>query len=338
MKSALLLFSLCFSAALLSAQDLQGQNLPRLAVVEFDTNINIPKVNQDAVTVRNLVESQMVGTRQYQIITRTDIDRLLENQQIQVSSISSTENIRKLQLQNISYIVTGSVNAMDNDYLITIKMLDVSTGQFSHSADNFTGSASRDLYNGVTQLISTFVTGMANQGGQVTQVAQPSVVTYNIGDYGPAGGRVFYDKGVYSNGWRYLEAAPGETEFTAQWGAYGRDVRGTEMAVGAGKRNTQLIIDSLRQIGESGKAAQLCDSFSLNDYSDWFLPSNDDLNLMYRNLKQKGLGSFSNVWYWSSSQKGNYDSWVQHFGSGSQDDHDLYSKNATYSVRCVRAF
>jgi TolB-like protein len=152
-------------------QELQGQELPRLAVVEFDTNINIPKVNQDAVTVRNLVESQMVGTRQYQVITRTDIDRLLANQQIQVSSIGSAENIRKLQLQNISYIVTGSVNAMDNDYLITVKMLDVSTGQFSHSADTFTGSGSRDLYNGVTQLIKSFTSGMTSQGGQVAQTA-----------------------------------------------------------------------------------------------------------------------------------------------------------------------
>jgi TolB-like protein len=172
-----------------------AQELPRLAVVEFDTNINIPKANRDSVTVRNQVESQLVATRQYQVITRTDIDRLLENQQIQVSSISSSENIRKLQLQNISYIVTGSINAMDNDYLITVKMLDVSTGQFSHSADIFTGSASRDLYNGVTQLISAFTAGMTSQDGQVAQVSRPGIVTYKIGDTGPGGGIVFLVEG-----------------------------------------------------------------------------------------------------------------------------------------------
>jgi TolB-like protein len=175
MKPGLFFFVLCLFAALFAgAPALQGQTLPRLAVVDFDTNINIPKVNQAAVTVRNLVESQLVATRQYQVITRTDIDRLLANQQIQVSSIASSENIRKLQLQNISYIVTGSVNAMDNDYLITVKMLDVSTGQFSHSADTFTGSEARDLYNGVTQLVSSFAAGMTSRDGQVAQVAQPS--------------------------------------------------------------------------------------------------------------------------------------------------------------------
>ncbi|MDR1986844.1 MAG: formylglycine-generating enzyme family protein [Treponema sp.] len=147
----------------------QEQNLPRLAVVEFNVNMDTPKVNRDAVTVRNLVESQMVAAGKYQVITRTDIDQLLANQQIQVSSISSAENIRKLQLQNISYIVTGSLDALDEDYAVTLRNLDVSTGRFSHSANGFMGSGSRDIYNGVTQLASSFAGGMTTQGGQVAQ-------------------------------------------------------------------------------------------------------------------------------------------------------------------------
>ena len=35
-------------------------------------------------------------------------------------------------------------------------------------------------------------------------------VDYKIGDEGPAGGVIFYDKGEYSDGWRYLEAAPAD--------------------------------------------------------------------------------------------------------------------------------
>jgi hypothetical protein len=95
---------------------------------------------------------------------------------------------------------------------------------------------------------------------------------YKVGDFGPAGGIVFYDKGTFSNGWRYLEAAPVETEVTAQWGAYGKDVAGTGTAVGSGKRNTQLIVDQLRALGENGMAAQLCASLDFDGYKDWFLP------------------------------------------------------------------
>jgi TolB-like protein len=396
----------------LQGQVLQGQELPRLAVVEFDTNINIPKVNQDSVTVRNLVESQMVAAQKYQVITRTDIDRLLENQQIQVSNISSPENIRKLQLQNISYIVTGSVNAMDNDYLITVKLLDVSTGRFGHSADAFMASGSRDLYNGVTQLVRSFTAGMTSRDGQMAQagsqrpgsgaggvsaagigievstvfagtlyfqgeeiatlwgndvytipIERPGLYkirmvfanggeisrdvtissrgivkeafSYGVGSPGPGGGIVFYDKGSSGDGWRYLEAAPASAEFRAEWGAYEKNVSGTSTGVGTGKRNTQVIVEYLRQIGECGKAAQLCDSFVMNGYDDWFLPSKDEINLMYQNLKRKGLGNFSNTWYWSSSRYDNKYSWVQYFSAGSQD---YTIKDGTYSVRCVRAF
>jgi TolB-like protein len=319
----------------------QNAELPRLAVVEFSTNLNNEKVKADAITVRNLVESQMVGTRKYQIITRDDIDKLLANQRIQVSSISSTENLKKLQLQNISYIVTGSVDAMGNDYAITVRVLDVSTGQFSHSANDFMGSGSRDMYNGINGLMSKFVAGMSSEGDRVTQTA--SSKTYNVGDFGPAGGFIFYDKGVFSNGWRYLEAAPAETEFTAQWGAYERDVTGTNTGVGFGKRNTELIVERLRTLGENGKAAQLCVSLDFDGYKDWFLPSKDELDLMYKNLKQKGLGGFKTVqdstnythWYWSSSQTRTGNTWFQRFSDGGQESGN---KSYTNSVRAVRAF
>ena len=153
----------------------QNAELPRLAVVEFSTNVNNERTRADAITVRNLVESQMVGTRKYYIVTRDEIDKLLANQRIQVSSISSTENIKKLQLENISYIITGSVDAMGDNYAITLRVLDVSNGRFSHSDNDFMGASPRDLYNGINGLMTKFVAGMSTttegvivQGGAVT--------------------------------------------------------------------------------------------------------------------------------------------------------------------------
>ena len=317
----------------------QNTTLPRLAVVEFSPNIRNEKTNADAITVRNLVESQMVGTRKYEIITRDDIDKLLENQKIQVSSISSAENLKKLELQNISYIVTGSLDAMGSDYAITVRVLDVSTGQFTHSDNDFMGSGSRELYNGINSLMTKFVAGMSSDGGRVVQTGTGTQSgasgSYKVGDYGPAGGVIFHDKGVFSGGWRYLEAAPTETEFRAQWGAYEQDVSGTGTAVGSGKRNTQLIVEHLNRRGESGRAAQLCASLDFDGFKDWFLPSKDELDLMYKNLKQKGLGGFGNNYYWSSSQYSNSTAWYQNFSNGGQPPN---VKNDARSVRAVRAF
>jgi predicted Zn-ribbon and HTH transcriptional regulator len=160
-----------------------------------------------------------------------------------------------------------------------------------------------------------------------------------VGGKGPAGGLIFYDKGTNSNGWRYLEAAPVETEFKAEWGAYEKDVKGTDTALGTGKQNTQIIVDYLQHIGESRKAAQLCDLLRMNGYNNWYLPSKDELNLMYKNLKQKGWGGFSNGWYWSSSQYNSDYSRAQRFSDGSQYTYNFNgNKDCIFSARAIRAF
>jgi len=167
------------------------------------------------------------------------------------------------------------------------------------------------------------------------QTPAPAPRVYRIGDRGPGGGFVFYDKGSFSNGWRYLEAAPVDLQ-NADWGLSGYDITGTGTAIGTGKRNTELIVAALNKKGESGKAAQLCSAYTLNGYSDWFLPSKDELNELYKNLKKNNLGSLLNLWYWSSSQYDNHGyAWVQYFSDGSQD---YSAKYGTNSVRAVRAF
>jgi len=404
MKKLLLLIA--FLAVLTTS--LFAQELPRLAVVEFRTNINNERTGADAVTIRNLVESQMVRTGQYQIIAREEIDRLLENQRIQASEISSAENIQRLQLQNISYIVTGSIDAMGEFYAITVRILNVATGQFSHSDNDLMGSAPRDLFNGINTLMTRFVAGMsADESGTIVQgqvrasavdtgisievttrnggilyfqgneiaslwdndtysipierpgtytvkmvfgngsedsrsvaiasrgVTRIDFINYAIGDTGPAGGIVFYDKGNSNDGWRYLEAAPASSEFRATWGSTNTNVS-TGTAIGTGRQNT-------RNITTSGSAAQRCLQLNINGFSDWFLPSRDELNLMYVNLAQRGLGGFRTTvdntnythWYWSSSQANISNAWVQGFSSGNQ-----YSdyKGNTSSVRAIRAF
>jgi hypothetical protein len=179
---------------------------------------------------------------------------------------------------------------------------------------------------------------LAPQAVQPAQQQEP--VIYKVGDRGPAGGWIFYDKGAYSNEWRYLEAAPAETEFTATWGAWRNYINGIGQGIGAGKGNTRTIVGYLRQTGEIGSAAQLCDELIVGDttkFDDWFLPSMGELDLMYRNLKQKGLGEFSDAIYWSSSQDNSVLSYWKNFGDGSEGS--LYgAKNNRYSVRCARAF
>lgn len=155
---------------------------------------------------------------------------------------------------------------------------------------------------------------------------------YHIGDPGPAGGIVFYDKGAFSDGWRFLEAAPRDQSTGVSWNN-GTFIR-TDTVVGSGRSDTDAIFAAQ---GRVSYAATVCKNLSIDGYSDWFLPSKDELNLMYKGLRMAGLGTFSEGWYWSSSQAGltAVSAWSQRFSDGSQSQN---RKEDGYSVRACRAF
>ena len=155
--------------------------------------------------------------------------------------------------------------------------------------------------------------------------------TYKIGDKGPAGGWIFYDKGNNSSGWRYLEAAP-EDAGKLTWGCVTVKTGAVDTAVGTGKSNTQKITDKCK---EPGTAANKAASYRGGGKNDWFLPSKDEAALMYKNLYESGKGDFVEEPYWSSSEVDDSHAWYQGFLSGSQTrDGKKYEKH----VRPIRAF
>ncbi len=161
-----------------------------------------------------------------------------------------------------------------------------------------------------------------------------------IGGPGPAGGIVFYDKGAYSDGWRYLEAAPASTEWTNKpWGGYGTLVGGTGTAIGSGSANTEAIVTAYGNEepdeGRNDYAARVAADLSFGRYDDWFLPSWDELDLMSENLHGEGIGGFASAYYWSSSENDKDYALAKDFDFGSQ----VYAlKHPGYRVRAARAF
>jgi len=175
---------------------------------------------------------------------------------------------------------------------------------------------------------SYFVRAWATNSGGTGYGEQVSFTTthFSIGDsYG--GGIIFYIDGTGLHG---LIAATTDQSTSAEWGCYGTSIPGTGTAVGTGQTNTTLIVNGC---SEAGRAARICNDLVLNGYDDWFLPSKDELNLMYD--QQTVIGGFTSIYYWNSSQFNANAAWNQHFPSGFQTTN---SKIATYSVRAVRAF
>jgi len=151
---------------------------------------------------------------------------------------------------------------------------------------------------------------------------------FNIGDTGPAGGTVFY---ITDGGAHGMEAAPADQSSGVVWGCGGTDLPGADgTAVGTGAQNTADILSGCATLEIAARAA---DEYILNGFPDWFLPSQDELDLLY---KQKAVvGGFASSYYWSSSEYNSNSAWTQHFFNGNQV---TLAKVNSFRVRAVRAF
>ena len=174
-----------------------------------------------------------------------------------------------------------------------------------------------------------------------TAPTTPTTTALSIGDT-YQGGIIFY---LDSNGGGLI-AAPIDQSTGAQWGCYGTTISGAYgTTIGTGAQNT-VDIDSL--CTTAGTAADICANLTLGGYSDWFLPSKDELNLIWTNLADSdgdgsnngpsdpnNLGGFANYIYWSSTNYVQDGAWVQSFINGYQH---LNLKDVNDYVRAVRAF
>ena len=98
------------------------------------------------------------------------------------------------------------------------------------------------------------------------------------------------------------------------------------------------LVAAITDLGEMdwSDAKTACYELILNGYSDWHLPTKDELNALYVNLKQRGVGGFASADYWSSSEdRNNFFALNQNFVNGNQGD---YGKDNPGYVRAVRAF
>ena len=139
------------------------------------------------------------------------------------------------------------------------------------------------------------------------------------------------DAGYVAGETHGLIAAPSDQSTDTKWGCMGTEITGADgTAIGTGKQNT---IDIVAGCTEADVAAKICADLSLGGYSDWYLPSKDELHQLY--LNKGKIGGFKTFDYWSSSEQSGDDAWRQYFSDGGQY-HDY--KNKPNYVRAVRSF
>jgi len=268
--------------------------------------------------------SNAVNDRVFLVVDRQQLDAIRAEQNFQFSGeVDDKQALEIGKFFGAQTIVSGAMGLIGKDYRLRVRALEVQTalvqGQFNKNITKSTLIptllASKPSGTTTATTASARTTVPAATPAAAAPAATPAPtpapavpaapIAYKIGDKGPAGGIIFYDKGNNNEGWRYLEAAPSDFR-PAPWSVKETRIDGLQETIGSGKRNTQIIVEKLNKTsGEWDTAAQKCAELNFGGFNDWFLPSKDELDQMYGQLKRRNLGNFKDEWYYTSSTHSN---------------------------------
>ncbi len=184
-----------------------------------------------------------------------------------------------------------------------------------------------------------------SHSSEIKQHIVQKVSDIPVGDF-YTGGLVFYKKdsmGLVVAPYNSIEPLYGDQGF-APWGCSGTSIPGADSTgIGYGRANTQDILNACK---EPGTAAYMCDTLKLNGFDDWFLPSLDELSILFNIQINEKIAFFNTKnnnqsldTHWSSSEHNTNLSWgVAGVTFSGQPNSVMPGKNKELRVRAVRQF
>ena len=240
------------------------------------------------------------------------------------------------QISSLGFITSSTPTDLSALNTISASYLSFTQSYYSASASFdsriIAATNEQNLSGYATTGSNTFIGNQTISGSLNITPTQPS-----IGD-SLEGGKVAYiltssDAGYDPTLIKGIIVATTDQSSGIQWynGAY-TTTGATGTAIGTGLSNTDAIIAS-QGATSTNYAAGLARAYGGGGYSDWYLPSKDELNQLY--LNRVAIGGFTNNYYWSSTEATQFFSWRQNLNGGTQD---TLGKSGLMYVRAVRTF
>ena len=261
---------------------------------------------RDAVIFTNFIFSttSLMSKSKYNIISRSRREMLLDKHKFTLSQscgdVTLTCALEVGKYLSADLLIFGLFTKTGRLFHITLTLVNINTteidGSISINAPDLDKLA-KNLHNGIEEMFGVRITsdGVTLSTSQETVPIQSESPDPVIGEF-YEGGIVFYLDGQ----------GGGLVSSSADLGRYNWN-----------------------------EAKILCSNIELNGYNDWFLPSKEELNLMYERLSKQVDNGFEGHYYWSSSEDSYNYAWYQKFDDGSQTN---YLKSYIFQIRTVRAF
>ena len=293
-----------------------------------------------AVLLTASVFAQSPEKMSYQAVIRNSSDALVTNTQIGLEV-----NIRQGTTSGTVVYTETQTPTTNANGLVSIEIgggsgfntIDWANGPYFIETKTDPAGGTNYTITGTSQLLSVPYALYAANAGTATGGGN---FTHYIGEeYG--GGVIFHlwkDNAGVEHG---LIVALTDQSISQAWSNVTSAAIGTSaQSSWDGLSNSNSIVG---QAGHTSSAAKLCLDLVSGGQSDWYLPSIQELNMLWNNyytvarvLSQiSGAAQLSNSYYWSSSENTNYYAWYFYFNLGYTN---YTNKLNTIYVRAVRAF
>lgn len=311
--------------------------------------------SDDAEFVTGLFTSNLANLGFAEIVEKSSVDKKKKELSFKSSDCSNVNKVAELgRALNASHVATGELTKKGSNLTLTVSILDVKKATII--ASHTESVKSIDAFFDKMPFFCDALISKA--GGSKTFVSERQEIIregdipygqYKIGDEGPGGGIVFYasKKGfkVYDGKGDAVLCHYLEMSYTAGWSYWFPErieISDLKTGLGYGKANTHKILnfDMSKWLTDESCAAYRCNAHytSTTKAGDWWLPSKDELELIYKNQKERLIAESTYKWIWSSSDDGFSYAWGKDLEDGQTtvrftDEDESSNRGSVWAVR-----